>query len=218
MSARVQECHRLSFSVVPTAPDLIDGEADREADGELERPGLSPGRQALVAFSVIALGVAVIAPSVSGLFDPLLHRRSLPAAKQVTGTGIPVPRLAKRCLAQTASGPGAIRWCLPGDVSARTLESWYAVALPAGRDAPGLRWCHQLVAADGARRFIWSAGDALVGYELPPPPLHARTPEPGEEDLLVMSVFRVPDRSCPAAAAASRRADPAPAAAPGAVE
>ncbi len=167
---------------------------------------MTPGRRAgLLAALAAVTGLGVV---VRGL-APLAPRAPLPSAARTTEAGVPVPVTAQICPTQSLAVPGGVRWCLPKAVSVRTLDRWYAVALPPGRDAGALRWCVEQRQSDGTRRALWSSGDGLVGYDLPP-----HRPRPGIEVLegeeVVVEVLRFPrDRPCPSAARAKRMEQPA---------
>ena len=120
-----------------------------------------------------------------------------------------MPVTAQLCPTQSLAAPGGVRWCLPDGVSVGTLHRWYAAVLPPGRDAGALRWCVEQRQSDGTRRALWSSGDGLVGYDLPP-----RRPRPGVEALegeeTVVEVLRLPrHHPCPPATRAERTRQPA---------
>jgi hypothetical protein len=153
---------------------------------------------ALVLAAVVVGGLLLARGRAAGGYAPavLLERVALAPASRTTSAGVPVPSAAARCPARGRPAPGGARWCAPAGVSASTLDRWYARTLPAGRDAGALRWCVSQVLAKGTRRALWSAGGALVGYDLP---------EQAGARAAVVDVLRLPGHRCPAAARASRQ-------------
>jgi hypothetical protein len=159
------------------------------------------GATALTGIAVLA-GVLVVLVALWPVLLPLTQRTTLADTARWTGVGIPVPEVAHRCSPRSTVAQSTVadsgRWCLPRGVSAATLAHWYDEVLPAGRDAGDLRWCVQQWQSDGDRRSLWSSGDALVGYVLPPEDtrLHVRT--------VAVKVVVLPGSACPSATRADR--------------
>jgi hypothetical protein len=160
--------------------------------------GVNAGARAwFLAVALLAVGTLFIARALWPELAPLTQRTPLPDDARSTEAGIPVPAAAARCaatVADEAAGEDFARWCMPTGVSADTLARWYADALPAGRDAGGLRWCVEQRQADGGRRALWSTGDALVGYVLPPE--HPRPPVTGSDDAVAVEVVVLSGSAC----------------------
>jgi hypothetical protein len=164
---------------------------------------VSVGRGAtfLTGIAVLA-GVLVVVVALWPVLVPLTQRTTLAGTARWTGVGIPVPEVAHRCTPQSTVAQSTVadsgRWCLPRSVSAATLAHWYDDVLPAGRDAGDLRWCVQTWQSDGSRRSLWSSGDALVGYVLPPEDLRLHVP------TVAVNVVVLPGSACPSATRADR--------------
>jgi hypothetical protein len=164
---------------------------------------VSVGRGAtfLTGIAVLA-GVLVVVVALWPVLVPLTQRTTLAGTARWTGVGIPVPEVAHRCTPQSTVAQSTVadwgRWCLPRGVSAATLAHWYDDVLPAGRDAGDLRWCVQTWQSDGGRRSLWSSGDALVGYVLPPEDIRLHVP------TVAVNVVVLPGSACPSAARADR--------------
>jgi hypothetical protein len=167
-----------------------------------------PGRAAVLAALTVVGTVLALAAALWPVVGPLTQRAALPPpARSVDG--VPVPEPARRCAVQDALQPDSERWCLPAGVSAATLARWYRQALPPGADADGLRWCVEQYQEDGNRRALWSTAGGLVGYELPaqrPRPRDTASPATTTTgDELAVTVVRLPNSPCPAAARVNRR-------------
>jgi hypothetical protein len=164
---------------------------------------VSVGRGAtfLTGIAVLA-GVLVVVVALWPVLVPLTQRTTLAGTARWTGVGIPVPEVAHRCTPQSTVAQSTVadsgRWCLPRGVSAATLAHWYDDVLPAGRDAGDLRWCVQKWQSDGGRRSLWSSGDALVGYVLPPEDIRLHVP------IVAVNVVVLPGSACPSATRADR--------------
>jgi hypothetical protein len=164
---------------------------------------VSVGRGAtfLTGIAVLA-GVLVVVVALWPVLVPLTQRTTLAGTARWTGVGIPVPEVAHRCTSQSTVAQSTVadsgRWCLPRGVSAATLAHWYDDVLPAGRDAGDLRWCVQTWQSDGGRRSLWSSGDALVGYVLPPEDIRLHVP------TVAVDVVVLPGSACPSATRADR--------------
>jgi hypothetical protein len=146
-----------------------------------------------LAAALLAVGTLFMARALWPVLDPLTQRTPLSDDARSTDAGIPVPASAGRCDADAAD-ESATRWCMPTGVSVATLAGWYADVLPAGRDAGDLRWCVEQRQADGGRRALWSAGDALVGYVLPPEP--PRPPTTGADKAVAVEVVELSGSAC----------------------
>ncbi len=156
---------------------------------------VNAGRRAALLAGVTVLSASlVVAAAFRPLLGPLTQRTPLPAAVQWTDAGVPVPASADRCAVQDLTSPGSVRWCMPGGVSAATVDRWYRDVLPPGGDAYGLRWCVEQRQADGSRRALWSTGAGLVGYVLPPRP--PRPPAQEIEDPVVVVTVVSPGAAC----------------------
>jgi hypothetical protein len=164
---------------------------------------VSVGRGAtfLTGIAVLA-GVLVVVVALWPVLVPLTQRTTLADTARWTGVGIPVPEVAHRCTPLSTVAQSTVadsgRWCLPRGVSAATLAHWYDDVLPAGRDAGDLRWCVQTWQSDGGRRSLWSSGDALVGYVLPPEDIRLHVP------TVAVNVVVLPGSACPSATRADR--------------
>jgi len=174
---------------------------------------VSVGRGAtfLTGIAVLA-GVLVVVVALWPVLVPLTQRTTLADTARWTGAGIPVPEVAHRCTPQPTVAQSTVaqsmvaqstvadsgRWCLPRGVSSATLAHWYDDVLPAGRDAGDLRWCVQTWQSDGGRRSLWSSGDALVGYVLPPEDIRLHVP------TVAVNVVVLPGSACPSATRADR--------------
>ncbi len=156
-------------------------------------------RRAVLA-AITVVGLALLLTSTPWpVLSTLTQRTPLPATARWTDAGVPVPPSAGRCAEQDLAPPDAVPWCMPGGVSAATVERWYRDVLPAGRDAGHLRWCVEQRQADGSRRELWSTGAGLVGYVLPPQPPHPPTQEP-----VAVAVVVLPGEACHPATRANR--------------
>lgn len=164
---------------------------------------VNAGRRAgLLAGVTVLWGTLVVATAFRPVLGSLTQRTPLPAAVHWTDAGVPVPAPAGRCAVQDVTDPGSIRWCMPGGVSAATVERWYRDVLPPGRDADGLRWCVEQRQPDGSRRALWSTDAGLVGYVLPPQPPRPLMQE--LEDPVAVEVVVLSGETCHPVTRASR--------------
>jgi hypothetical protein len=164
---------------------------------------VNAGRRAgLLAGVTVLWGTLVVVTAFRPVLGSLTQRTPLPAAVHWTDAGVPVPASADRCAVQDLVVPSSIRLCMPGGVSAATVDRWYHDVLPPGRDAYGLRWCVEQRQPDGSRRALWSTDAGLVGYVLPPQP--PRPPMQELEDPVAVEVVVLPGETCHPATRASR--------------
>jgi hypothetical protein len=164
---------------------------------------VNAGRRAALTFGgTLVGGSLVIGTALWPVLGPLTQRTPLPAAARSTDAGVPVPETAHRCAVQDAAAAGSVRWCLPGGVSVRTVEEWYDDVLPAGRDSGRLRWCVEQRLDDGSRRALWSTDAGLVGYVLPPEPLHPN--DQATNSSVAVEVVVLSGSSCHAVTRVSR--------------